>query len=322
MSHVPPERTQRDPLAPVAEDKRPWWRWLIDVALAFCLLLLAVAVLTWTNTPSQPKPRQADLEFVEFEPEPVEAPVDLPVDDALEDDQPEVVDEPELPSEPEPEPEPEPETPPEPVRDTPPPPEPKDVPPEPVVDAVPKDLPEGDPKPLEADERPLRVGLEEQSFAEGGDGPTFAVGDQARGGRPTTRSVDRDRTAVAGAAEGGTGTTEARAAERPTRRPSGRGTGGSNSRRAALARGVSKTVPYPKVARDRGVESTCTARIQIGSDGKVSDVGNVSCDETGFGFEAALEAHIRNNFRFEPELVDGEPQAVEIRWRHDFRIDQ
>ena len=317
MSTVPPQRSGHDPLAPVASDRRPWWRWLIDLALALGLLFALLGGLMVTNEHDSPFERPTDLEFIAFErpPEVVEetpevppeeeAPVDVEEEDAA----------------PEPEPEPEP----EPVRDTPPPkpdPEPEpDAPEEPVVEGAPKDLPEGDPKPLEAGERPVRVGLEEQSFAEDGVGPTFAVGDQARGGRPTTRSVDRDRTAVAGAAEGGTGTEAARAPERPTRRASSRGTGGRGSRRASLARGVSKTVPYPKSARDRGVESSCTARIQIDNTGQVESVGSVRCDESGFGFEKALEDHIRANFRFEPELVDGEAQAVEIRWRHDFRID-
>lgn len=309
---------QRDPLSPHGGDARPAWRWAIDLLAALLILGVLVVAVRLSATDAQPFERAPDLVFVEIEPpEPALAVEDLPVDDeASEED---LAGDPELPIdddtppviEPEPVVEPDPEPEPTPVERP-----PRDTPPEAA------NLPEGDPMPLQEDERPIHFGLEDQSFAEEGEGPVFARGDDARGGRPSTRSVDPNdgRTAVAGAQAGGTGTEPARGATRPTARPRG-GRGGSGTKRATLARGVSKTVPYPRSARDRGIESTCTARIHINAEGRVDNVSSVSCDETGFGFEDALEKHIRDNFRFDPETVDGEAQATEIRWRHDFRID-
>lgn len=305
----------RDPLQPPESDRPPWWAWLLYAMAAVLLLVGVVTLLAWGVSDTEPQKREADLTFIDIEPEPEAEPEpDLEPDSELEDE--DVEEEPIGEPEPEPEPEPVPVPEPEPKTDTEP--EPED-PPEPV--STPKELPEGDPKPLEADERPLRVGLEAQSFDEGAEGgPEFAVGDRARGGRPTTRSVDRDKRAVEGAAEGGTGTEPAR---RPTARPRTRsGTrAGKGSRKASLDKNVPRDVPYPKNARERDIEASCTARIAIDETGKVTSVTSVQCDENGFGFGEALKSHIESNFKFEPELVDGEPQAVNIRWRHDFRID-
>lgn len=311
----------RDPLSPPPSDAEPWWKWLVYALAALAILCGIVLVLTWTTTPKTPEQRPPDLTFVEIDeidtPEP-EAPVDPEEGEETQEDL--------LAGEPDPEPEPEDEPEPEPEPEPPPKPDPKPEP-EPkqptTPDSTPKDLPEGDPKPLEEDERPLRVGLEEQSFndnADNQDGPQFAVGDDARGGRPTTRSVDRDKTAVAGAAKDGTGT---EAAQRPAARPSTRtrGQGGQSSRKASLAKNVPRDVPYPKMAKQRNVEATCTARIDINDKGEVERISNVQCTETGFGFEDALQKHIETQFRFEPEIENGEPKAVNIRWRHDFRID-
>lgn len=301
-----------DPLGPALADKRPWWRWPVDTAAVALLLLGSVWVLSHMPEVETSGPEDRVLDFIPIESPPAE---DIPVateppdEEAPGEELPIEEPEPEVPEPPAPDPEP---TPPEPTppRETPP-----AQPPQPL------DLPEGNPRPLQEDERPIRIGLEAQSFDESGasDGPTFAVGDTARGGRPSTRSAD-ERRAVAGASETGTGDEPARESARPEARPQ-RGRGGTGTTRAALQRGVSRTVPYPSSARDRGVESTCTARIKIGDDGTVQDVSSVSCDEAGYGFEEALERHIRANFRFDPERVDGVAQPTEIRWRHDFRID-
>lgn len=311
MSQRPDERMERgaaqDPLAPTSADRRPWWRWPLDAVLVIALVLLISFLGSLVPEPEPQAVEDVVLDFIPFDEPPIEeAPAAVEDDAGLEVE--------EETQEPEPEPEPEP-TPPEPTPEPPREREPRPEPPAPV------DLPEGNPQPLQEDERPIRIGLEAQSFdeSEGADGPAFAAGDTARGGRPSTRSAD-ERRAVAGASETGTGDSPAREAERPTARPR-RGSGGSGNSRASLRRGISRTVPYPSAARERGIEASCTARIRIGADGAIEEVSAVSCDESGHGFEDALERHIRANFRFDPETVEGVPQATEIRWRHDFRID-
>lgn len=312
MRHSAPN----DPLSPAPSDTEPWWAWLAYFVAAFVLLVGVVALLTWTKPAKQSEKRTPDLTFIDIEPD-AEPKPEIDIDEGLDEDQDE-----DLEGAPDPEPEPEPA--PTPEKE----PEPAPIPEaEPEKDtepeSVPNDLPEGEPKPLEEDERPLRIGLEEQSFDAtdaNEDAPTFAVGDDARGGRPTTRSVDRDKKAVSGAAQYGTGT---EAAQRPSARPTtrGRGQGGQSSRKASLAKNVPRDVPYPKMAKQRNIEASCTARIEIDDRGEVRNVSSVQCDETGFGFEDALTKHIETKFRFEPELENGEPKAVNIRWRHDFRID-
>lgn len=302
-----------DALAPSSADQRPWWRWPVDTAAVAALLIGGVWFVSRMTEDAAPLAPPPPMELVEFEvvERPLEEapPVDAADDEALAVDT-------DAPVEPEPEPEPLPE--PEPPVERP----PREIVSPPTSQPPqPADVPEGNPRPLEADERPLRIGLDAQSMAEGdaGDAPAFATGDSARGGRPSTRSPGEGRPVV-GASEDGTGTTPAQESGRPTARPR-RGSGGEGTSRAALQRGVSRTVPYPASARDRGIEATCTARIRIGVSGTVEDVSSVSCDASGYGFEDALERHIRQNFRFDPERVDGVPQATEIRWRHDFRLD-
>ena len=312
-----------DPLARAGRDPdTPWWVWLLALLLSLGTICVVAAIFVINRSLAPPSAEpEPSLVFVEIEPPPesVVAP-DETADDAPDEGT-------EDPAEPEPEPEPEPETPaPEPEPE----PEPEPVQrrdPTPVRAERPtrtstpsQDLPPEEPRALEPDERPVQIGLEGQSFADG-DGPVFAQGDTARGGRPARRSVDPadTRQAAPGAAEGGIGTGDGAGSGdggRPTTRPRGQG-----SRRASLAPGVSRRVPYPSAAFDRGIEATCRARISVGADGSIGTVADVSCDESGFGFEDALRRHIIDNFRFRPETVDGQPVATEIRWTHDFRID-
>lgn len=234
--------------------------------------------------------------------------------------------------EPVPEPEPEPVAEPEPVVEEPilvpelavlepePIPEPVPEPPRPTREQPAEPPPEvAPPEQPPAEVRPIQIGLEGQSFAEGGAGPTFSRGDRAAGGRPDRTSVDPNdgRTAVenvpvAEPADAGPTTSTARPSRgRPPR-----------DRSPALASGVRRNPSdYPREARDNDVETDCVAVFDVDADGTISGIRSVQCNAEGYGFEDIARAHVEREFRFQPAIRDGEAVSEQVRWQFQFRID-
>jgi len=76
---------------------------------------------------------------------------------------------------------------------------------------------------------------------------------------------------------------------------------------------------YPPEAEAAGIEGSVLLEIDVGPEGAVLDARVIA--PAGHGFdEAAVEAVRR--FRFSPAEIDGQPAAVTIEYRYDFRIRQ
>ncbi|MFT4705127.1 MAG: outer membrane biosynthesis protein TonB [Bradymonadia bacterium] len=235
---------------------------------------------------------------------------------------------PEVLPEPTPEPEPEIELEPEPEIELEPEPEINlELEPEPEIIREPEPRPEVQPEPEREEpvdpetERRVITNLEGQSFAEGEGGPSFNVGDTARGGRPDRRSVDPndDRSAV---------DAPERPAERvepdpePRAEPQRRGRQ-RRDRDPSWRPGLSLAgAAYPEGAQLAGAEATCRYTLLVGEDGSINDIVSIVCSGAEFDFEGALRQHLTRvlpNRPFRPAIRDNREVAQRIGGRHTFR---
>jgi hypothetical protein len=116
-------------------------------------------------------------------------------------------------------------------------------------------------------------------------------------------------------------TAEPTAEAAPPRRE-GRERRGPRNRDARLRSGVDSSAPFPEEARERGVETNCQASLRIDANGRVAEIEAIRCGESGLGFEDSLRRQIEREFRFDPQIEDGEPVERRLRWEHRFRLDE
>ncbi len=210
--------------------------------------------------------------------------------------EPEPVAEPEAEPEPKPEPKPRPKPPvkPKPEKTAPPPPDPTDAPPEP-----PKDPP-----------KKVRriVGLNLESTAAGGDGPSFGVGNTRMGRSAETAE---DPSAAKPIPKGSPPPAQRKATRAPV------ASGGPSIVKPKFA-GPRLEPKYPDDYRAQGLEATVTVEIVIGADGRVKRSRIVSGSKHEKFQEAALL--VAKKQRWVPAKRDGEPVEFTITIPYRFTL--
>lgn len=226
-----------------------------------------------------------DVDIVEPpEPEPEPEPEEEPADEA---------DEPTEPEPPEPEPKPEP----KPEKKAPPPPDPNQEP------------PPDQPEPKKPPQR--IVGLEIESTVEGGDGPSFNVGN-TRMGKTERKAVD-PRTVEP--------RTSRPAPPTPRPEPANRVAANIPGSKAVIVKPkrVRKVEPeYPKMLRARDIEGTVVVRVNLSAAGEVTKVDIIAPAKYPEFNEAARAAARKERFR--PATRNGRPIPFSLSFSYRFRL--
>lgn len=221
----------------------------------------------------------------------------------------EVLEPPPPPPPPEPVPEPEPE--PEPVA-APEPPPPKAERPPPKPERLPPAPPPPEPPPPEAKPPPRVVGLSLDSTVEGGEGPSFAVGN-TREGQTGQRAADPSKVAAVGAGP---------IVEQPTEAPN----------RAATRiptvglvftpakRKQPSSPPYPEILKSQGIESDVTVMVSINAEGRVTNVKILK--ESPYPEFNELARKTALSEAYEPARKNGEAISTTITFTYRWRLEE
>jgi protein TonB len=169
--------------------------------------------------------------------------------------------------------------------------------------------PPREPPPEPAKAPPPRVvGLSLESTAEGGDGPSFAVGN-TRAGATAGRAEAPKEVAPTAAAEAPPQPTANRAA---TRIP----TAGITY---TMPGGKPKQPPYPATLKAQGLEGDVGVTVQLDATGRVTKVTIVKPSPYPEFNEAARQAAADETFT--PATRDGVPIPYPLTYTYRFRLD-
>jgi protein TonB len=164
--------------------------------------------------------------------------------------------------------------------------------------------------------KPLRVvGLSLESTSEGGDGPSFAVGD-TRSGRTDERAQGPARAAPAATKQ-----TVSAAAKRPAAGPNKAAT-------AIPVAGIKQVLPkrrrpvkppYPASLKSQGVEADVTVMITLDAAGQVTSV-KIIAPSPHEAFNAAARKAAESE-QFEPATRDGVAVPYTLSFTYRFRLE-
>jgi protein TonB len=197
--------------------------------------------------------------------------------------------------------------PPPPPPPEPPPEKPQPPPPPRVVKRLPPPPQAPPPEPVKAPP-PRVVGLSLESTAEGGEGPSFAVGNTRAGATAERAQAPRDVPA--------TPPPEAPAQAGPNQVARRIPTAGI---RYTMPRGTPKKPPYPVTLKAQGIEGDVGVVVIIDATGRVTSVKIVKPSPYPEMNEAARRAAAAEVF--EPATRDGVPIAYSLPYTYKFRLE-
>jgi len=163
---------------------------------------------------------------------------------------------------------------------------------------------------------PVRVvGLSLESTTEGGEGPSFAVGN--------TRLGETDKKAKApkevGPAPTGTSTLPAAGGPTTNRAASHIPVAGVQYGKPTPRGGKQKQPPYPPVLRSQGIEGDVPVLVNISAEGKVTSVKILKASSYPEFDEAARKTALEQEW--EPATRDGIPMPFTLSYTYRFRLE-